>query len=901
MAGVTDFTDIKAIVSGLDNNKVAKFAYTDAAFAADTVDGVVAFNVAAEQNVPTKDYTDVNATVLDKGIRTQGASLPRMLINHFFGRVSYNLNKLINKFASFISFFLVTLAHNCAEYDANAGYLANDSCYLITNISGVLSKVVYRRISTAPTSITGVNPSSSPTDWAEVVASARYGIGASKLLTSVNLDNVRPGQTYAAGALYGIGSGCTNMPAFASGAYGTLLVIGYDANNCIQLWFDQNTASKACGYRIYASGWAAWEKIWNSFTDGPGSGLDADTVSGYGIGTAAKVLGDNYNFNTTQETGFYQVVTSPTNGPGGNYWWMLQMNQVASGYQKQIVFNQLDSTQIYFRSKIGGTWDATWQKVWNSGNDGPGSGLDADTVSGYGIGVEDLSVNIKNVDLDTLRLGGFYRVSYGAGFHFPAGVTVEGQLFVWPDTTAVCTQLFRAYDTGKLYMRYRVATWSAWRDMFDADTVSGYGIGGVSPTNNSDLNAIVVGGFYFANYGAGRHYPAVSNGQLIVVPGNTGGGYCNQIFFSQSNTGGNYIFCRQLYGGTPVVSAGTDANGWSPLWNGFNDGPGSGLDADTATGSGIGGGRSGVTDLHAITGDGVFFRSSVSPANAPTAGYFYSGFQIYTNADVDYRHLFVFRSDGAIYTKKMFNATWETTWQCISDGLNGSTAPAPKPSVSILDAAMTIPSGTNTGSYLLSNSAAAARIFTLPLLSTEQVGTRLTFKNKSPTYALTVTANVSDRIGSYAGGGGNSFVLYAEEDYVVLETDGQVWNVVATNGPVQRSIQSSTKTTAVTSWAAIGNGFSLGTLPPGVYDFELEAVGYSVGYSVGVAIGNNLTPISCEAAILAPGTRNAVFRAIKGYVLASASIIQGIYYSDSGSSQIGFGSNGGSITARRIG
>ena len=38
-------------------------------------------------------------------------------------------------------------------------------------------------------------------------------------------------------------------------------------------------------------------------------------------------------------------------------------------------------TNLYFREGIGSSWGSL-QKIWTSGNDGTGSGLDADTVDG---------------------------------------------------------------------------------------------------------------------------------------------------------------------------------------------------------------------------------------------------------------------------------------------------------------------------------------------------------------------------------------------------------------------------------------------------------------------------------------------------------------------------------------
>ena len=99
-----DLTAIKEIQDGLVNNKVARFSYTQNAYDANTVDGVNEYNVNNEQNIPngTASIMKVNSTVLDKGYRAQASSITRMLMNHFLGRISYNLNKVNDNMKSLI-------------------------------------------------------------------------------------------------------------------------------------------------------------------------------------------------------------------------------------------------------------------------------------------------------------------------------------------------------------------------------------------------------------------------------------------------------------------------------------------------------------------------------------------------------------------------------------------------------------------------------------------------------------------------------------------------------------------------------------------------------------------------------------------------------------------------------
>ena len=91
-----DLSAIKEVEDKIVTNKVARFAYTDKAYNTNDANGVAEYNVNNDQNIPTADASvlKVNETVLSKGYRAQASSVTRMLLNHFFGRMSYNLNKV---------------------------------------------------------------------------------------------------------------------------------------------------------------------------------------------------------------------------------------------------------------------------------------------------------------------------------------------------------------------------------------------------------------------------------------------------------------------------------------------------------------------------------------------------------------------------------------------------------------------------------------------------------------------------------------------------------------------------------------------------------------------------------------------------------------------------------------
>ena len=118
-----DLNNIANLEAGLANNKVAQFAYTQNAYTQNLVDGTDVYNVNNENNIPTADASimKVNETVLSKGYRSQASSITRMLLNHFLGRVSYNLNKANDLISSLVTTIKNNLgqANGLATLDAN--------------------------------------------------------------------------------------------------------------------------------------------------------------------------------------------------------------------------------------------------------------------------------------------------------------------------------------------------------------------------------------------------------------------------------------------------------------------------------------------------------------------------------------------------------------------------------------------------------------------------------------------------------------------------------------------------------------------------------------------------------------------------------------------------------------
>lgn len=153
-----DVAQVKSKSDVLINNKVARMAYTTNAYASDQAAGVDAYDTNNEQNIPNSSATDTNDSVLDKGLRAQAASLPRNFLNHFFGRASYNLNKLTDWFNILVTDILRSLAKNGNVYTSGTEYLQYDVCFMQVTENAMQLTKHFIRTSNNPTKLKNVPP-----------------------------------------------------------------------------------------------------------------------------------------------------------------------------------------------------------------------------------------------------------------------------------------------------------------------------------------------------------------------------------------------------------------------------------------------------------------------------------------------------------------------------------------------------------------------------------------------------------------------------------------------------------------------------------------------------------------------------------------------------------------------
>jgi len=111
---IEDFNHIKDVLSTLDLKRPSRFAYTqealDATGAAEitALTGIYALEDSSQINsIPDPVQVAMDSVVVSVGLRTQAATLSRLMVNHFFGRFSLNMVKLTEKIKLLVSDHLV--------------------------------------------------------------------------------------------------------------------------------------------------------------------------------------------------------------------------------------------------------------------------------------------------------------------------------------------------------------------------------------------------------------------------------------------------------------------------------------------------------------------------------------------------------------------------------------------------------------------------------------------------------------------------------------------------------------------------------------------------------------------------------------------------------------------------
>ena len=408
---------------------------------------------------------------------------------------------------------------------------------------------------------------------------------------------------------YFIKSNASNIPA--SGYAGIISVFKMGAY-ILQEWRSINSPNYT--YRRYStntgSSWGSWVKGWNSNNDGSGSGLDADLLDGLHSSNFFRVQGTTSNFNSATSEGKWRI-TSTTNAPyTGCTDWVCVVYQLDGGANElyQLAYEECTnqptgisggttssySTGIplmYVRKRINGTW-YSWQCMWHSGNDGSGSGMDADKLDGkHSNELPYVPVSIStsgSYNIDNYQTEGFYSfATITSAKTLPTwSVSGSGYGLIVKDARGsggltCCHQLLFRDGNSEIYIRNNHSrTWSDWVQVggtandiltklktvdgsssgLDADLLDGKHSSAFAQTNTTaytDFNSVpLVVGMYSVN-GTATNAPISSTGTYSVIVTKTSTGFMMLAI----NTTDNNIYRRHTTGAWSSSSAWVNIGG----------------------------------------------------------------------------------------------------------------------------------------------------------------------------------------------------------------------------------------------------------------------------------------------------------------------------------------------------
>jgi len=276
--------------------------------------------------------------------------------------------------------------------------------------------------------------------------------------------------------------------------------------------------------------------VWHAGNDGSGSGLDADTVDSlHATNIVESSSGITSNLNTFYDAQMFGWTTTTTGKPTDGYGQGIAIvnngktHNNSNNWITQLGFGTSENS-AYFRSKTNsGSWGA-WKTFWHSGNDGAGSGLDADNLDGVTWGSLDKDVGAVNFNVDAGNLNGLrfwngsgsYRIAMSASGTSGAG-RVSGE------TTSDYNMYFKM--TGGTNRGF----------VFQSDTANRVGIdasGNVRTVANVEADYLKANRLYSAKDGSSGHFYNDSGTRTA---------YANGDFYIQNSVAYYYNYASQQF------------------------------------------------------------------------------------------------------------------------------------------------------------------------------------------------------------------------------------------------------------------------------------------------------------------------------------------------------------------
>lgn len=207
------------------------------------------------------------------------------------------------------------------------------------------------------------------------------GLQGSQIVSNVNQTiTSQDWNTLTGNGLYLIAGFSGNNAPSGAYIYGNLEVIQTGTQTVTQTYYTHNSGQNTGIWtrtKFNASDWSVWKKIWTNNNMGSGSGLDADTVDTL---NASQFLRSDVDTTATRlfsSQGFFaKGLLNPSSGNGASI--DISYNGT-SGLLRVYNWDSITKQPLDIQSSTL-TWNGT--TVWTAGNQGSGSGLDADKLDG---------------------------------------------------------------------------------------------------------------------------------------------------------------------------------------------------------------------------------------------------------------------------------------------------------------------------------------------------------------------------------------------------------------------------------------------------------------------------------------------------------------------------------------
>ena len=392
--------------------------------------------------------------------------------------------------------------------------------------------------------------------------------------TTASADNFGMSLGYRGGATSvttAMGNSWTGLTAIGNGEWG---MWGHD-NNATGSLIAHGPRSGA--YTDFTGLKVGGNYVWHAGNDGDGSGLDADTVDGVHAYRIPYALNGNFGSTNTDTAGggigsnsitrsmFYRdngsnfgtIGFHAQHSSSGDYAW-----QMAST-------NYTDASSIQARVKNNGTWTSP-VTIWNSGNDGTGSGLDADLLDGLdstAFARVDQTAAIKSFN-STLTINSYTRIARITGNSLSTAV----RAYFSGTASNIVVNAFAdilVNHTGDIQISSNSSDYTTLTLKVEAN----------GDNEDYDLYAKHTAGTTTLTLITTIH----SIGLETITPNPTATAYSGGTSAEHAMIQGGLRY-SQSSSNVDIYSDGDYYSGSSKVWHAGNDGSGSGLDADTVDG-----------------------------------------------------------------------------------------------------------------------------------------------------------------------------------------------------------------------------------------------------------------------------------------------------------------------------